>query len=122
VAPAAALISNCSLQIREFLTQLLTSPGDVVLVEKPSYDQAITIFRRAGVRVVGVPLEPDGFAGKTFERLLEKEKPRFFYIIPDFQNPTGVATSLAKREILVELAERYVFWVLEDNPCRDLRY
>lgn len=50
MAPAAALIGNCSLQIREFLTQLLTSPGDVVLVEKPSYDRAITIFRRAGVR------------------------------------------------------------------------
>jgi 2-aminoadipate transaminase len=121
-APEAMLVSNGSLQIQEFLARLLTSPGDVVLVEKPSYDRAITIFRRAGARVVGVPLEPDGFERKTFERLLEKEKPKFFYIIPDFQNPTGVTTSLAKRKILVELAERYDFWVLEDNPYRDLRY
>jgi len=122
VAPEAVLVSNGSLQIEEFLTRLLTSPGDVVLVESPSYDRAITIFRRAGARVVGVPLEPDGFDVGTLESLTKKLKPKFFYIIPDFQNPTGVTTSLAKRERLVDLAERYDFWVLEDNPYRDLRY
>lgn len=118
----AVLVSNGSLQIQEFLSRLLTSPGEVVLVEKPSYDRAITIFRRAGTQVVGVPLKPDGFDVGSLERLVEKERPRFFYIIPDFQNPTGVTTSLAKRERLVELAERYDFWILEDNPYRDLRY
>ncbi|TKJ30031.1 MAG: aspartate aminotransferase [Chloroflexi bacterium B3_Chlor] len=121
-APEAVLVSNGSLQIEEFLTQLLTSPGDVVLVERPSYDRAITIFRRAGARVLGVPLESDGFDVGALENLAKREKPKFFYIIPDFQNPTGVTTSLAKRERLVELAERYDFWVLEDNPYRDLRY
>jgi len=122
VAPEAVLVSNGSLQIQGFLTRLLTSPGDVILVERPSYDRAITIFRWAGARVVGVLLEPDGFDIDTLERLVEKERPKFFYIIPDFQNPTGVTTSLAKRDRLVELAERYGFWLLEDNPYRDLRY
>jgi len=110
VAPEAVLVSNGSLQIQGFLTRLLTSPGDVILVERPSYDRAITIFRWAGARVVGVLLEPDGFDIDTLERLVEKERPKFFYIIPDFQNPTGVTTSLAKRDRLVELAERYGFW------------
>lgn len=122
VTPEAVLVSNGSLQIQELLARLLTSPGDVVLVERPSYDRAITIFRRAGAQVIGVPLKPDGFDVGSLERLVEEEKPRFFYVIPDFQNPTGVTTSLAKRERLVELAERYDFWILEDNPYRDLRY
>ena len=122
VAMECVLVSNGSLQILDFLTRLLTSPGDVVLVEKPSYDRAITLFRRAGARVVGVPLKPDGFERQALERLLEEEKPDFFYTIPDFQNPIGITTSLAKREKLVELAERHDFWVLEDSPYRDLRY
>ena len=122
VGPEAVLVSNGSLQIQEFLTRLLTSPGDLVLVESPSYDRAITIFRRAGARVVGVPLGPDGFDVGALESVAKREKPKFFYIIPDFQNPAGVTTSLAKRQRLIDLAERYDFWVLEDNPYRELRY
>jgi len=122
VAMECVLVSNGSLQILDFVSRLLASPGDVVLVERPSYDRAITLFRRAGVRVVGVPLEPDGFESEALERLLIDEKPKFFYIIPDFQNPTGITTSLAKRERLVELAGRHDFWIVEDSPYRDLRY
>jgi len=122
VAMEAVLVSNGSLQILDFLSRLLTLPGDLVLVERPSYDRAIILFRRAGLRVIGVPLESDGFQSEALERVLREEKPKFFYIIPDFQNPTGTTTSLAKREKLVELAERYGFWVVEDSPYRDLRY
>lgn len=121
-ATECVLLSNGSLQILEFLSRLLASPGEVVLVEKPSYDRAITLFRGAGLRVMGVPLESDGFEGETLERLLWDKKPQFFYTIPDFQNPTGITASLAKREKLVELAERHDFWILEDNPYRELRY
>ncbi len=116
------LVSNGSLQILDFVSRLLASPGDVVLVEKPSYDRAITIFRRAGARVIGVPLDPDGFDAGSLEGLVKGEKPKLFYIIPDFQNPTGTTTSLAKRERLVQLAQRYDFWIVEDGPYRDLRY
>jgi DNA-binding transcriptional MocR family regulator len=75
-----------------------------------------------GARVVGVPLESDGFDVGSLESLAKTDKPNFFYIIPDFQNPTGVTTTLAKRERLVELAERYDFCIVEDSPYRDLRY
>jgi len=122
VAMECVLVSNGSLQILEFLSRLLTEPGDVVFVERPSYDRAITLFRRAGLRVTGVPLEPDGFEGEILEKQLKDEKPKFFYIIPDFQNPTGTTTSLAKRDKLVELAERHDCWIVEDSPYRDLRY
>jgi 2-aminoadipate transaminase len=122
VATECVLVSNGSLQILDFLSRLLASPGDVVLVESPSYDRAITLFRRAELRPVGVPLEPTGFESDSLEKLLEDEKPKFFYVVPDFQNPTGITTSLAKREELVELAERHDFWIVEDGPYRDLRY
>jgi DNA-binding transcriptional MocR family regulator len=122
VAMECVLVSNGSLQILDFVSRLLASPGDVVLVERPSYDRAITLFRRAGLRVIGVPLGPRGFESETLERLLIDEKPKLFYIIPDFQNPTGITTSLDKRETLVALAERHGFWIVEDSPYRDLRY
>jgi 2-aminoadipate transaminase len=116
------LVGNGSLQILDFVSRLLTSPGDVVLVENPSYDRAITIFRWAGARVIGVPLEPDGFDAGALESLARREKPKLFYVSPAVQNPTGITTSLAKRERLVELAERHDFWIVEDGPYRDLRY
>lgn len=121
-APEQVLVSNGSLQLLVFVAELLTSPGDVVLVESPSYDRTITAFRREGLRVLGVSLESDGLDVGTLERLVKENNPRLFYVIPDFQNPSGITTSQAKREKLVELAERYDFWVLEDGPYRELRY
>lgn len=121
-APGSVFVSNGSLQIQEFLARHLASPGDTVLVERPSYDRAITILRRRGLRVLGVPLQPDGFDVAALEELLKEERPRLFYIIPDFQNPSGITTSRAKREQLVALAEKYDFYILEDNPYRELRY
>lgn len=116
------LISNGSLQILEFLSRGLASPGDTVLVESPTYDRAITLFRRSGLQVTGIPLQSDGYDVAALENLLADEQPRFFYLIPDFQNPTGATTSLAKRKRLVELAERHRFWLVEDNPYKDLCY
>lgn len=121
-APEAVLVGNGSLQLLVFLAELFTSPDDVVLVEEPSYDRAITAFRRKGLQVLGVPLESDGFDVDALERLVRENEPRLFYVIPDFQNPSGITTSRVKREKLIELAERYDFWILEDNPYRELRY
>ena len=122
VATECVLVSNGSLQILDLVTRLLTSPGDVVLAQRPTYDRAITLFRRAGLQVIGVPVEPDGLESQTLEMLLKEEKPKFFYVIPDFHNPTGTTTSLAKRGKLVESAEAHDFWIVEDSPYRDLRY
>jgi len=122
ISPENLLVSNGSLQIHAFLAECLTSPGEAVLVEKPSYDRAITAFRRRGLEVVGVPLEADGYDLITLKAIIQAKKPRLFYIIPDFQNPAGITTSRAKREVLVDLARQYGFYILEDNPYHDLRY
>jgi len=121
-SPEEVLVSNGSLQIQAFLSTFLLSPGDTVFVEEPTYDRAITIFRRHGANVVGIPLEPDGLDVEFLAAQLRKATPRFLYLIPDFQNPTGVTTSLSKREAIVRLAERHGFWILEDDPYRALRY
>ena len=120
--PAEVLVSNGSLQIQEFLAALLLRPGDTVFVEEPTYDRAITTFRRHGANLVGIPLEHDGLDIEYLAAQLRKVTPKFLYLIPDFQNPTGLTTSLSKREQIVRLAERHDFWIIEDGPYRALRY
>src|SRR5206468_5237097 len=75
-----------------------------------------------GARVVGVPLEPDGPNIEALERALSMHVPKFFYIIPDFQNPSGTTCSGDKRRRIVELAARHGFLLVEDAPYRLLRY
>ena len=116
------LTGNGSLQLLEFLCLQMLEPGDVVFVEAPTYDRTLTILRRHGARVVGIPLEADGPGIEELERALAKQVPKFFYIIPDFQNPAGTTCSGAKRRKIVELAARYGFLLVEDAPYRLLRY
>jgi 2-aminoadipate transaminase len=72
--------------------------------------------------VVGIPLEDDGIDIALLEAAVEEHHPRLLYLIPDFQNPTGVTTSLAKREAIVSLARKHDLVVVEDLPYRRLRY
>jgi 2-aminoadipate transaminase len=67
-------------------------------------------------------LEPDGPNLEVLEAALQQQVPKFFYLIPDFQNPAGATCSLEKRQKLVDLASRYGFWLVEDAPYRPLRY
>jgi DNA-binding transcriptional MocR family regulator len=116
------LTGNGSLQLIEFLCLAMVAPGDLVFTEAPTYDRTITLLRRHGARVVGIPLDADGPRIDALEQALAERAPRFFYVIPDFQNPAGVTCSAAKRRRLVELAARYGFLIVEDAPYRLLRY
>jgi 2-aminoadipate transaminase len=116
------LTGNGSLEIVEFLCIALLQKGDLVYTESPSYDRAITLFRRNGAQIQGVPLQADGPDIEALEKMLTQRVPKIFYVIPDFQNPSGATCSAAKRKRLVELAEKYNFTLLEDAPYRMLRY
>lgn len=117
------LVGNGSLQLVEFYCRYALKAGDVVLTESPTYDRAITQFRRAGAQVVGVPLEANGPDLNALEAaLMTRHAPKVFYIIPDFQNPSGATCSAEKRRRIVQLAERHNFTLLEDAPYRLLRY
>jgi 2-aminoadipate transaminase len=116
------LTGNGSLQLIEFLGLHMLRAGDVVFTEAPTYDRTITLLRRHRATVVGIPLEADGPNIEALERALLDRVPKFFYIIPDFQNPAGATCSGIKRRRIVDLAERYGFLLVEDAPYRLLRY
>jgi 2-aminoadipate transaminase len=121
-SPREVLIGNGSLQLQDLVASHLVGLGAAVYTEQPSYDRAIKTFRRHGARTVGIPLEEDGINVERLEAALGREVPAFLYLVPDFQNPAGATLSLQKRQRVVELADRYGFWVIEDIPYRKLRY
>ena len=116
------LTSNGSLQLIEFLCLSMLEPGDIVFTEAPTYDRTITLLRRHGAKVVGIPLEADGPDIDALEQALTRHVPKFFYVIPDFQNPSGATCSGPKRRRMAELAARYGVLLVEDAPYRQLRY
>ena len=122
VEPGQILTGNGSLQLIEFLCLQMLTPGDVVFTESPSYDRTLSLLRRHGATVVGIPMEPDGPDIAALERALAGRVPKFFYVIPDFQNPAGATCSGEKRRRLVELAGHHGFLLVEDAPYRLLRY
>jgi 2-aminoadipate transaminase len=122
VSEDEVLVGNGSLQLQDLVSALLLGPGMSVYTEQPSYDRAITTFRRRGARVTGISLEEDGISVERLEAALAREIPAFVYLVPDFQNPAGATLSLEKRQRVVELANQHGFWVIEDIPYRKLRY
>src|SRR5919112_4310514 len=122
VSPQEILIGNGSLQLQDLVSSYLVRPGAAVYTEQPSYDRAIKTFRRRGARTLGIPLEEDGINVERLEAALIREVPVFLYLVPDFQNPAGATLSLEKRRRVVELADLYGFWLIEDIPYRKLRY
>jgi 2-aminoadipate transaminase len=122
VSPDRVLTSNGSLQLVEFLCLHAIERGDTVFTESPSYDRTLSLLRRHGASVTGIPVESDGPNIEALERALVQRVPKFFYLIPDFQNPAGATCSRPKRERIVELARNYGFLLVEDAPYRLLRY
>jgi DNA-binding transcriptional MocR family regulator len=122
VAPEQILTGNGSLQLIEFLCLHLLRPGDLVFTESPTYDRTLSLLRRHGATVVGIPMEADGPDVDALAQSLAGRVPKFFYVIPDFQNPAGATCSGEKRRRLVELAAHHGFLLVEDAPYRLLRY
>ena len=103
--------------------KVLCNPGDVILCEEPTFIGALNSFRASGARPVGVPLKDDGIDTDALEEALRREKNvRLIYVIPTFQNPTGLTTSLEKRKKILALAAKYNVMILEDNPYGELRF
>lgn len=122
VSEREVMVANGSLQLQDLIARHLVRGGMTVLTEQPTYDRALTTFRRYAARTIGVPLKSDGIDVDRLEMMLKRDVPALLYLIPDFQNPSGTTLSLGKRHKIVELANTYDFWVLEDVPYRKLRY
>lgn len=120
--PDQVLVTAGSQQGLALVCQLLLRPGDVVLVEKPTYNLALELFQTLGLHVVGVPMDSDGMCVDEVEPLLQQYQPKLIYTIPNFQNPTGACLSGARRRHLIALADCYNVPLLEDDFVGDLRY
>lgn len=121
------LVTTGSQQGLDLVARVLIDPGDVILVELPTYVGAITAFRNVQAQMVGVPQEADGIdlaaLDDTCERLRrEGRRIKFLYVVPNFQNPTGLLIGLAKRQRLLEWAERRDVLIVEDDPYRELYF
>ena len=123
VSPEHILITNGSQQALDFCGKLYLDEGDIVLCESPTYLAAITAFRAYNPQLVGVPTDKDGMIPDALEAILKtKNRIKFIYVIPDFQNPTGRTWSNARRRALVALADKYGVPIVEDNPYGELRF
>lgn len=110
-------------QAIELACKVFCNEGDTVICEEPTFVGALNAFRSCGARPVGVPLRDDGPDIEALERLLRCEpRVRLIYLIPTFQNPTGLTTSYEKRVRIYELAKQYGVMILEDNPYGELRF
>lgn len=121
-------ITSSSQQGIDVCTRVLVNPGDVILTSSPSYLGALQSFRsyRADIRGVAHKEELTEFKA-SYESVIsqvlgEGKKIKFLYMIPDFQNPSGESLTLEERQMLVELAEKHDFLIVEDSPYRELRY
>ena len=116
------LVTAGSQQALSLVSQLLLKPGDVIMVESPTYSGALDLFRALGFNVVGVPVDGHGMQVEALEKLLQQHHPKLIYTIPTFHNPTGTCLSSQRRIQLIVLADRYNIPILEDDFVGDLRY
>ena len=117
------LITSGSQQGLDFSARVFLNPGDVVLVESPSYLGAINAFKACEPTFVEVPTDDAGMIPEELDKILATtENVKMIYVIPDFQNPTGKTWTLERRQKFMELINKYEIPVIEDNPYGELRF
>jgi 2-aminoadipate transaminase len=122
-APGELMITSGGIDCLELVAKSFVDPGDVAVVEAPSYLGAIMAFRGYEADLHGVPMDGDGMRVDLLADMLGRGlRPKMLYTIPDHQNPTGLSLAAGRRMELVELARRYRFLILEDVAYRELGF
>lgn len=117
------IITSGAQQAIELSCKVLCNPGDTVICENPSFIGSLNSFRSYDVNLVGVEVESDGISITGLETALqENPNAKLVYLIPNFQNPTGITMSLEKRIACYELCKKYGVMIIEDNPYGELRF
>ncbi len=120
--PDEVMVLAGSQQGIDLAARILIDPGDLVLVEEPTFFAALQIFQSAGARVIGIPIDHHGLRVDLLEPLLKRYKPKFIYTVPTFQNPSGTVLSINRRLQLLDLAYHYQIPIIEDDAYAELRY
>ena len=121
VEPDNILITSGSQQALDLIGKIFINPGDRILVESPTYLGALQAWNAYGAEYVSVPMDKSGMNTDALEDAL-RAGPKFLYVLPNFQNPTGVTLSLNRRQRLIDLADRYGVPIIEDDPYGQLRF
>lgn len=121
-APSEILPVQGAQQAFDLLLKALINPGDVILCESPTFLGALQAMHTYNARVIPMPMDEEGVIIDAAEELIKAHHPKLMYVIPTFQNPTGITLSLPRRKALAALAEKYGVVIAEDDPYRDLRY
>ena len=113
--PDDILITTGAMQSISLALTAGTQPGDTVLVEQPTFLAVLNMLKAQGLRPLHVEMQSDGPNLEQFERLISQHRPRCYYTVANYHNPTGYCTSLAKRQAITQLAQQYNFLIIEDD-------
>lgn len=116
------LFFTLRLQGIDLAARVLIEPGDIVIVEAPSYFLALQSFKAAGARVIEIPMDENGMKVASLEKYVQRYHPKCIYTIPEYQNPSSICMSLENRKKLLEIAYKYEIIIIEDNAYRELGY
>jgi len=120
--PDDIIVTSGVSQGLSLVSHALANPGDVVAVEQPTYLGVLHTLKARGVQAVGVPLDDEGPCLDALEQVIMEQRPRFFYTIPRFHNPTGICIAPSRQRELLALAERYDLTIVEDDIYGRLFY
>ncbi|CAM4159702.1 PLP-dependent aminotransferase family protein [Bacillus paramycoides] len=120
--PSQLLITSGAQQGINLIAQTLLKPGDIVLVESPCYGAALDVFVNKGAQIIPISLDENGIRSDLIDDICQRKNPVLLYVNPTFQNPTGTVMSKERRMEIVELAELYQFFILEDDSFGEIYF
>ena len=125
--PENLLITTASQQALDIVGKTFIDPSDPIIVERPSYLGGLQVFNSYGCKMIGVGMDDDGVIVDKLEKKLkqlqnEEEHYKFIYLVPDFQNPSGVTLSEERRDKIIRFSEIYNVFIVEDSPYRQIRF
>lgn len=116
------MVTSGSQQALDLITRVFIEPGDTVFVEEPSYMGALQVFSAAGARLVSVPMDKDGLRTDVLEQLLARNRPKFIYTLPTYQNPSGITLNEQRRRELLKVARAHHVPIVEDDIYSDIYF
>lgn len=120
--PENIIITSGSQQGLDIVSRAFLDPGDYIVCEAPTYVGALQAFNFYQARYATVGMDDYGMIVDEVEAAIKKHNPKFIYVVPNFQNPSGITMSLKRRLQLIDIANRYNIPIIDDNPYGDLRF